>query len=77
MTRRILGIVTQLTGRFTCRRCQREVEMVAIIDQRNVKSRIWRETSEHSCDPLSAHPYSKTVIDKDGNYYWDKVAVRS
>lgn len=51
-TQRVIGLVSTERGRFVCRDCQQEVEMVAIIDVRNVKARIWREAEPHICSPF-------------------------
>lgn len=52
MTPHILGIVTEERGAFLCAKCHAPIEMVAIIDRRNLRSKIWREIEPHSCQPI-------------------------
>jgi len=55
-TQRVLGIVTEERGSFICKSCQHEIEMVAIIDIRNPRARIWKEAEPHTCAPLERRP---------------------
>lgn len=50
-TPHILGFVTEERGHFLCGKCMSPIEMVAIVDRRNLRSRIWRECVPHVCPP--------------------------
>lgn len=66
MTPHILGIVTEVRGAFLCSKCHHPIEMVAVIDRRSPRARIWREVTPHECEAspfkdveVYAHPPEK------------------
>ncbi len=67
-TQRIIGLVTDVRGRFLCRRCNGMVDMIAIIDRLDVRARVWREIGPHACDPLrDESPVEIAPCMRDGN----------
>lgn len=58
MSTRIIGIVTDETGIFICKKCQQDVQMVAVIDQRDVRRKVWLEAELHPC----VRPFKKVEV---------------